>query len=186
MNGVERFRAPPGPAGAMRLVALLTVLVAGAISLAFSPALAQTQAKPAGTTAAAQAPEAVVRALYQHYLDTKTDSVVAFDYTDPEVAKAYFDPSLIKLIVADAKRDTTRLDFDPFVDGQEFEIRSVSYETKMASSREAMVTASFDNFDQATAVTYKLVRTSSGWRITDVLWAGGRGTLRKLLSSPTS
>lgn len=185
MNGVERFRAPPGPAGAMRLVALLTVLVAGAVSLAFSPALAQTQAKPASASPA-QAPEAVVRALYQHYLDTKTDSIVAFDYTDPEVAKAYFDPSLIKLIVADAKRDTTRLDFDPFVDGQEFEIRSVSYETKMSSQREAMVSASFDNFDQATVVTYKLGRTSSGWRITDVLWAGGRGTLRKLLSSPTS
>ncbi len=76
----------------------------------------------------------------------RPDAVVAFDYTDPDAAKAYFDPSLIKLIVADSKRDQTRLDFDPFVDAQEFEIKAVDYETKMSSPREALVTARFDNF----------------------------------------
>lgn len=181
MNGVERFRGPPG-----RAACLLALLLAVA-GPAATPAVAQAQAKPAAAgTQPAQGPDSVVRALYQHYLETRPDAVVAFDYTDPDVAKAYFDPSLIKLIVADSKRDQTRLDFDPFVDAQEFEIKAVDYETKMSSPREALVTARFDNFEQTTTVTYKLTRSSSGWRITDVLWAGGRGTLRKLLSGATS
>lgn len=181
MNGVERFGGPPGLRGVVRIATLLLAL---AVPLT-GPAWAQGQAKPAAAQPA-QGPDAVVRALYQHYLDTRTDSEVAFDYTNPDVAKTYFDPSLVKLIAADSKRDTSRLDFDPFIDGQEFEIKSVDLETKMTSPREAVVTAHFDNFEQATTVTYKLARSSSGWRITDVLWAGGRGTLRKLLSGATS
>lgn len=189
MNGVERFRGPPGLSGAVRVAGLLLALAAPLAGPAWAQGQPQSAAaKPAAKPAAqpAQGPDTVVRALYQHYLDTRANSEVAFDYTNPDVAKAYFDPSLVKLIVADSKRDTSRLDFDPFIDGQEFEIKSVDLETKMTSPREAVVTVHFDNFEQATTVTYKLARSSSGWRITDVLWAGGRGTLRKLLSGATS
>lgn len=128
-------------------------------------------------------PESLIRALYRHYLETTPDSYVAFDYTNPTIAKEYFDPALTKLVVADGKREQSRLDFDPFVNGQEFEIKSVEYETK-PSGKEAMVNARFTNFDQDTLVIYKLVRTPAGWRIADVLWAGGGNSLKKMLSAP--
>lgn len=159
--------------GALRLI-----IAMGLVATLAAPALAQAAKPPA------PAPDAVVRALYQHYLDTRPDEAVEFNYTDPAVAQDYFDPALARLIVADGKRDEARLDFDPFVDGQEFEIKSVDLETKPVSSKEAQVAARFDNFDEKKVITYKMVRTRSGWRIADVLWGEGRDSLRKLLSAP--
>ncbi len=144
------------------------------------PALAQG-AKPA----APPTPEAVVRALYQHYLDTQPDTLVAFNYVDPGVAKDYFEPTLAKLLVTDGGLEEPRLEFDPFVDGQEFEISSVDYVAKPISAKEAQVTAQFNNFDERKTIIYKLLRTQVGWRISDVSWGGGRETLRKLLSGPS-
>ncbi|MEP9375797.1 DUF3828 domain-containing protein [Aquabacter sp. CN5-332] len=166
--------------GSFSLLRALRLLIAACCvgALATVPAAAQSAKPPA------PAPDAVVRALYQHYLDTRPDTAVAFDYTDPSVAKDYFDPALAKLLVADGKRDEARLDFDPFVDGQDFEITSVDYATKTVSSKEAQVSAQFQNFDEKKTVTYKVVRTPAGWRIADVLWGGSRDTLRKLLSAP--
>lgn len=185
-----------GPPGRRRLLALGALALAGLWGGTW-PALAQSAAPPAaakpptaGKPSAAKpapdtvGPEALIRGLYRHYLETTPDSYVAFDYTNPEIAKNYFDPTLAKLLVADGKRDQSRLDFDPFVNGQEFEIKSVDYETRSSSPKEAMVTARFANFEQDTLVIYKLVRTPAGWRIADVLWAGGGPGLKKLLSAP--
>lgn len=176
--------APPGMRPHFPLAAFLFLLCA-ALSW---PALAQSAkpatkpaAKPATETAA---PEMLVRSLYRHYLETSPDSYVAFDYSNPTVAKAYFDAALTKLLVADGKREQSRLDFDPFVNGQEFEIKSVDYETRQSGPKEAMVQARFTNFDQDTLVIYKMVRTSAGWRIADVLWAGGGNSLKKMLAAP--
>lgn len=173
------------------LIAPLLLLSAAAFGPIVGPAGAQT-AKPAATGQPANAqpakpsanPESLIRALYRHYLETTPDSYVAFDYTNPTIAKEYFDPALTKLLVADGKREQSRLDFDPFVNGQEFEIKSVDYETKPSGSKEAMVSARFKNFEQDTLVIYKLVRTPAGWRIADVLWAGDGNSLKKMLSAP--
>ncbi|WP_127091233.1 DUF3828 domain-containing protein [Aquabacter cavernae] len=182
---------PPGKR-ASYLIAPLVLVSALALPLALpvaGPAFAQA-AKPAqpATQAAKPAadPETLIRSLYRHYLETTPDSYVAFDYTNPSIAKEYFDPALVKLLVADGKRDQSRLDFDPFVDAQEFEIKSVDYETKPSGGKEAMVSARFTNFDQNTLVIYKLVRTPAGWRIADVLWAGGGNSLKKLLAATGS
>ncbi|MEW6255193.1 MAG: hypothetical protein AB1592_04495 [Pseudomonadota bacterium] len=183
-----------GPPGRRRLLALGAVMIAAGAAAAW-PAFAQSNppataakpapsAKPAKPAAETIGPEALVRSLYRHYLETSPETYVAFDYTNPEIAKSYFDPALTKLLVADGKREQSRLDFDPFVNGQEFEIKAVDYETRNTSAKEAMVTARFTNFDQDTLVIYKLVRTPAGWRIADVLWAGGGNSLKKLLSAP--
>ncbi|OYY80283.1 MAG: hypothetical protein B7Y12_23255 [Rhizobiales bacterium 24-66-13] len=149
------------------------------------PAAAQG-AKPTPASAQGgqpdQTPDAVVRALYQHYFDTAPETVVSFDYSDPATAKSYFDPALAKLMVADAKRAAPHLDFDPFIDGQDFELSPVTYQTKTVSRGEALVTAQFLNFDETKSIVYKVVRTGAGWRIADVQWGGGRETLRALLA----
>ena len=43
--------------------------------------------------------------------------------------------------------------------------------------------AQFDNFDEKKTVTFKMVRTSAGWRIADVQWDRNPLTLRALLST---
>ncbi|MFG1428765.1 DUF3828 domain-containing protein [Roseixanthobacter glucoisosaccharinicivorans] len=169
---------------------ILPVMIAAAL-LAWAqavPAAAQG-AKPTPASAQAaqasqseQTPDAVVRALYQHYFETAPETAVSFDYNDPATTKAYFDPALAKLLVADAKRDAPRLDFDPFIDGQDFELSPITYQTKNVSRSEALVTAQFLNFDETKSIVYKVVRTGAGWRIADVQWGGGRETLRALLA----
>ncbi|MFG1423649.1 DUF3828 domain-containing protein [Roseixanthobacter liquoris] len=165
------------------LLVMAAVLVAAWTHLL--PAAAQG-AKPTPASAQAgqsgQTPDAVVRALYQHYFDTAPEAVVSFDYNDPATTKTYFDPTLAKLMVADAKRAEPRLDFDPFIDGQDFELSPVTYQTKTVSPGEALVTAQFLNFDETKSIAYKVVRTSAGWRIADVQWGGGRESLRALLA----
>ncbi|QTL03844.1 DUF3828 domain-containing protein [Aquabacter sp. L1I39] len=129
------------------------------------------------------APDMVVRDIYKHYLETEPERLIPFDYTAASTTKAYFDAALAKLLVADGKRAEPRLDFDPFVDGQDFEIDKVSLATTAISPKEATVTARFLNFDEPKLITYKLVMTANGWRIADVQWDGARESLRTLLGT---
>lgn len=132
--------------------------------------------------AANGAPDKVVRDIYKHYLDTEPERLVPFDYTATTTTRAYFDAALAKMLVADGKRGDPRLNFDPFVDGQDFEIDKVSLATTALTPKEATVTARFLNFDEPKLITYKLVMTAEGWRIADVQWGGARDSLRTLLA----
>ncbi|MFG1399637.1 DUF3828 domain-containing protein [Roseixanthobacter pseudopolyaromaticivorans] len=166
-------------AGHVLLVMAVMLVAVWALAL---PGAAQGTKPTSASAQASQAADAVVRALYQNYFDTAPETAVSFDYNDPATTKAYFDPTLAKLLVADAKRAEPRLDFDPFIDGQDFELSPVTYQTKAVSPGEALVTAQFQNFDENKSIVYKVVRTSGGWRIADVQWAGGRDSLRTLLA----
>ncbi|GGF44700.1 hypothetical protein GCM10007301_00270 [Azorhizobium oxalatiphilum] len=160
----------------------MAVAVAGATLLnaaAIPPASAQQA--PAAQTAA-QTPEGLVRDLYQNYLETAPDTDVGFDFTEPAVARRYFDGSLAALVVADAKSAEPKLDFDPFVDGQDFEIKAVSTRTTLSTGSTATVEADFENFDERKHLTFKLAKTKAGWRISDVEWGGDRQSLRQMLT----
>ncbi len=166
----------------------LAVALAAACLLSHGPlglgaATAAPATPPAGAAAVAPTAEGLVRALYQKYLETAPDTVVGFDFTDPVVAAAYFDPALSKLVVTDAKSEQPRLNFDPFIEGQEFEIKAVAISAKGVTKTGATVIAQFDNFDEKKTVIFKMVRTSAGWRIADVQWDRNPQTLRALLST---
>ncbi|MFG1462608.1 hypothetical protein V5F77_06870 [Xanthobacter sp. DSM 24535] len=171
-----RARVLRAALGLLQIFALLQVWAL------LAPAAAQSAKPTAASAQAGQDADAVVRALYQNYFDTAPEAVVSFNYYDPAAAKSFFDPTLAKLLAADAKRDAARLDFDPFIDGQEFELSPVTYQTRVVSPKEALVTAQFLNFDETKSIVYKVVRTASGWRIADVQWGGGRDSLRTLLA----
>ena len=169
--------------GALRAIAagLLTACVLATGPLSLRTAVAAPAATPAATV---PPPDALVRSLYQHYLETAPDTVVGFDFTEPAVAAGYFDPTLAKLVVADAKSAEPRLNFDPFIEGQDFEIKAVAVEAKGLTKTSATVIAQFDNFDEKKTVSFKMVRTPAGWRIADVQWDRNPQTLRALLSKP--
>lgn len=163
------------PARALRVVLAKVLAVAALLSLAgvIEPAAAQQGA-----------PDGVVRALYQHYLDAKPDEDFEFDYGAPKVAPRYFDPELARLLIADGKRDTPRVDFDPFVEGQDFDITHIRYETNRLSAGEAEVAVNLVTMGDAKSLDFRVVRTPAGWRISDVTWEGQALSLRDLLTSP--
>lgn len=169
-SGIGRLPAARFPS--LRLTAVFAVLLA----LAAWPGLARAQDQ--------QAPEAVVKALYQHYIDTGPNDEFTFDFTQPDAAATYFDPALAKLMVADSQREEPLLDFDPFVGGQDFEIKKVDTTTEKLSDTTARVTAKFDNFDEKKTVVFTLTRTPKGWRISDASWGEAGVTLRSVLSAP--
>lgn len=164
---------------------LVAFFLAASVLLAPHASRLALAAPPAAAPAAAQTPEALVKDVYQHYLETAPDTVVGFDFADPNVAKSYFDPLLAKLVAADAKADEPKLNFDPFIDGQDFEIKAVTYTTKLSTKTSAVVVAEFENYDEKKIITFKLVRTAAGWRIADVQWGGNPQTLRLMLGKPS-
>jgi len=99
----------------------------------------------------------------------------------------YFEPWLAALIIKDGKaaakrKDAPSLDFDPFVDGQEWELSDVNVGVSDAPPDKAIATVSFKNFGMPTKIVVNLVKTKSDWRIANITWErdGNPETLRGL------
>ena len=99
----------------------------------------------------------------------------------------YFEPSLAAMIIKDGKaaakrKDAPSLDFDPFIDGQEWELADVNVAVSDAPPDKAVATVTFKNFGMPTKIVVNLVRTKSDWRIANITWErdGNPETLRGL------
>jgi hypothetical protein len=99
----------------------------------------------------------------------------------------YFEPSLAALIIKDEKaaakrKDAPSLDFDPFIDGQEWELSDVNVAVSDAPPDKAVATVSFKNYGMPTKIVVNLVKTKSDWRIANITWErdGNPETLRGL------
>ena len=61
-----------------------------------------------------------------------------------------------------------KLDGDPFIDAQDWEIANVSVNAWITGANTAMAVATFTNFGKPVRVTLELVSTPSGWRISEI------------------
>lgn len=120
--------------------------------------------------------EAFLRDVYAPYL---TGANQGQNYWDLD---RYFASDLARLIDAegrDAKRrnEPPRLNGDPFVDAQDWDVKNFTLSVKTdGSSATAVVT--FDNYGKAKRITLELVLTPGGWRISDI--KAPSGSLREL------
>jgi hypothetical protein len=94
----------------------------------------------------------------------------------------FFAPDLARAIEADmreAKRrgEVPRLDGDPFVDAQDWDIAKLAISVKTDGAN-ATGLVSFENQGKPTEIKLDLVRTGMGWRITDI--KAPSGTLSEL------
>lgn len=133
----------------MRLAALATGVFLALTSLA----AAQTY----------DTPKALLEAFYQPYLTG--------EFADDDTP--FRSERLNGLYEEDAKRtpdgELGALDFDPYIDGQDFEITKLEIGEPAISGDTATVDVSFDNFEKPTKLTYDLVKENGGWRIDDVV-----------------
>jgi Protein of unknown function (DUF3828) len=73
------------------------------------------------------------------------------------------------------------IDFDPIVDGQDWEITDVAVAlTEEPADGKAEVTASFKNFGENVSLIYELKEEGGGWRVDNI--RGAHWTLRQLLA----
>jgi hypothetical protein len=116
-------------------------------------------------------PEAFLRGIYTPYpnQDFKGQPFWQVD--------RFFVPDLARAIEADmreAKRrgEVPRLDGDPFVDAQDWDIAKLAI-TVEAEGPKATGLVSFENQGKPTEIKLDLVRTGMGWRIADIKWPSG-------------
>ena len=65
--------------------------------------------------------------------------------------------------------DQGALSFDPYIDGQDFDISDFSIGAAGIAGDYASVDVSFSNFGEPRSLTYELVLEDGGWRIDDLV-----------------
>jgi hypothetical protein len=101
------------------------------------------------------------------------------------IIRHYFEPSLAALMIKDQKLAAKRgevglLDFDPFIDAQEWEISEFDIAVSDTAAGKASATVKFTNLGKPTIVLLDLVTIKNEWRIRDITWQieGKSQTLR--------
>jgi len=121
-------------------------------------------------------PDDFLRGIYDPYLD------MGFKGQPYWQTSRFFTPELARIIDADmrdAKRrgEVPKLDGDPFLDAQDWNIKDLAISVKADGSK-AVGNVSFDNLGKHTEITLDLVQTQAGWRIADI--KSPSGTLSEL------
>lgn len=136
--------------------------------------------------AADSSARAFVTAIYKTYQGTNGNGV-ALD--NDQTVQHYFEPSLAAAIrkdqtEAEQRNEPPALDFDPFVDAQDWNIAAVDIEVREAPPNKASATAKFSNADKPTTILLDLVRINGEWKVHDITWNrdGDTSTLRGLFT----
>ena len=75
---------------------------------------------------------------------------------------------------------------DPFLNGQDGEIKKLSFDTIPVAAGKATVMANFRSFGKPVVVEFKMVSENGGWRIDDIVnsFEGKSYSIRETLSQP--
>jgi hypothetical protein len=135
----------------------------------------------AGTVGAAMPSDPVeyIRAIYRAQVSQAYNKVPAwYDWA--------YSPRLRALIVADQKAahgEVGRIDFDPIINAQDWELGDVTVTPVSRSPDRVVVDAEFLNFGYETQIRYDFVRVRGRWLIDEIQsLKGQRWTLSKILS----
>lgn len=129
----------------------------------------------------AQTPDAVVKELYKvHDQDLKGNEDRILTRKNRKTIDKFFDKTLADFIWKDLTTHVDEvgvLDFDPFYNAQDFEIKSFTVSSPKISGGKATVTVKFQNFEKRETVSYQLVKEKKGWKISDIKYADGSSLL---------
>lgn len=133
-----------------------TALAALALALLATPAFAAGYAEP----------RALVEALYAGYQPPNE--------FPPDISVLQ-SKRLNDLYDADAKEangEIGRIDFDPFINGQDYEVTKVDIADPVIAAGKALVKVNVVNFDEPDEFGLLLVKEADGWKVDDVWHTG--------------
>lgn len=137
-----------------------------ALSGLFLALVAPAAAQPFDT------PEALLEAFYAPYL---TDDF-------PENEESFRSVALNALYDADAENtpagEMGALDFDPYIDGQDYQIANLEIGEPVIDGDTATVVVTFTNFGEPVEINYDLVNENGGWVIDDLKGQNGEFAYR--------
>jgi hypothetical protein len=161
-----------------------TIILVAAFPVAAFGAGSTALALSLGATAADASALAFVTDIYSAY---NGKDAKGHPLDDERAIRRYFEPSLAALMVKDQKIAAKRgevglLDFDPFIDAQDWEISNIDIAVDDGAPGKA--TVKFTNFDKAATVRLDLIKIKNDWRIADITWLrdGKQDNLRKIYS----
>ena len=115
-------------------------------------------------------PDAVVRGLYQ--VHTPDKSILSSKTRQP--FDRFFDKNLADLMWQDLtthKGEVGVLDFDPFYNAQDFDIKNLLVGSAKITGAKATVPVSFTNYKRKNSLIYSLVKQNGKWKISDVRYS---------------
>ena len=153
------------------MLARRTFLFTAACSIAACPTTSRFAC--AGPTAVDDASAlAFVSAIYNSYTTGTKDGV----WIDRgRKLRRYFEPVLAEAMNEDRENaakhhDVDKLDSDPLIDAQDFDIKHFDVAIKDAAPGKATATVTFDNFGKQQTIVLDLIAIKSDWRIYDITW----------------
>lgn len=133
------------------------------------------------TRAADPSAQSFVQAIYDQY---KGKDAKGVELAGNAAVRRYFAPGLAALIIKDrrqARGEVGKLDADPFIDAQDWEIDDVNVTLRDVAADKAIATVSFKNLGERQTVVLELVKLKQDWRIANITW-DRKATLRGLLT----
>lgn len=109
-------------------------------------------------------PRALIEHIYAPYRGTTVPM--------PEDQTESFSPTLRQLWDAmrrrEVEQDTLILDFDPFINAQDYELVDFAVSDPAVDGDKATVVVSFSNYGDPQELHYDLVRRADGWKVDDI------------------
>ncbi|HSK73536.1 MAG TPA: DUF3828 domain-containing protein [Pyrinomonadaceae bacterium] len=185
-----------------KILFIALLLISGFSCAAIKPEPAQEETKPTaeqnsseGEIAAAQAssssnsnpaqqisPDALVKDLYKvHGQDFENQSERILDGKSRRLLDKYFDKNLADLFWKDLtlhQEEVGVIDFDPFYNAQDIEIKNLSVGKAQIEGEKATVAVTFNNYSQKETVTYLLAKKNGAWKISDIRYKSGDTLLK--------
>jgi hypothetical protein len=132
----------------------------------------------------ASSPDAVVTELYKVHRNGRGP---VFSTKGKRYITKYFDKRLANLlwkeIAGTPSGEVGNLDFDPLYNAQDTEITNFQVGKPKIESDKALVVVSFNNFNQKTRITFRMLNSAAGWKIENLIYGDG-SDLIKILSAP--
>ncbi len=126
---------------------------------------------------------AFVTAIYSAY---KGKDAKGVPLENERIIRRYFEPTLAAAMAKDQKAAARRnevglLDFDPFLDAQDWDVGAFDIAVSDAAAGTAKATVKFVNQGEAMTVVLDLVQAKNDWRVYDITWLhdGKTESLRK-------
>ena len=113
---------------------------------------------------------AFINAIYETYEKADSDGV---SIDDVMKLRRYFEPQLAAAMNKDqesAHGEVGKLDFDPFIDAQDWEFKKFDVALKDTAPGKVTATVTFNNLNEPTKIVLDLVVIKSDWRIYDITW----------------
>ena len=136
----------------------------------------------ANIAAQASSPESVVQDLYRvHAEEFRTSRFRIMSGKDRRLLDKYFDKNLADLIWKDLTTHVGEvgvLDFDPFYNAQDADIKNLKVSPAVVEGDKATANVTFTNYGKKEKLIYTLVKQNGVWKISDINYGEGNTLLK--------